>query len=71
MNKKAKIYCINLGGNFTNIKAYSKKHIAESLKISINDINFDCTIFSLQAWEEDIKENNIDIDLTLKEVENV
>lgn len=61
MSKKAKIYCINLGGHFKNIKAYSKKQIAESLKITMNDINFDCQLFTLEDWEDD---NIIDIDLT-------
>ena len=34
-------------------------------------INNDCEVFSLKEWEEDIKDNHIDIDLTIKEVENV
>lgn len=71
MAKVAKIYLINLGGYHKNIKAFSKKQICEKLNITMYEINSDCEVFSLKEWEEDVKDNQIDFDLTTQEVENV
>lgn len=68
MAKVAKIYLINLGGHDKNVKAFSKKQICEKLNITMYGINSDCEVFSLKEWEEDVKDNQIDIDLTIKEV---
>lgn len=67
MAKVAKIYLINVGGFLKSVK----KQICEKLNITMYGINSDCEVFSLKEWEEDIKDNHIDIDLTIKEVENV
>lgn len=71
MAKIAKIYLINVDGFLKSVKAFSKKQICEKLNITMYGINSDCEVFSLKEWEEDIKDNHIDIDLTIKEVENV
>ena len=63
----AKIYLINVGGFLKSVKAFSKKQICEKLNITMYGINSDCEVFSLKEWEEYIKNNQISIDLTIKE----
>lgn len=71
MAKVAKIYLINVGGYLKSVKAFSKKQICEKLGMTMYGINSDCEVFSLKAWEEDVKDTQINIDLTTQEVENV
>lgn len=68
MDKIAKVYLINIGGNMKSIKAFSKKQISKELDISLYQVNYDCQVFSLEEWKDgnnniDIENNNIDIDL--------
>ena len=67
MAKVAKIYLINVGGFLKSVKAFSKKQICEKLNITMYGINSYCEVFSLKEWEEYIKDNQISIDLTIKE----
>lgn len=71
MAKVAKIYLINVGGYLKSVKAFSKKQICEKLDMTMYGINSDCEVFSLTAWEKDVKDTQINIDLTTQEVENV
>jgi len=73
MNKIAKVYLINIGGEMKSVKALSKKQICKELDISLYQVNFDCEIFSLEEWKDiNVATNNkIDINLVDSEQDEI